>query len=535
VGSSTHETVVRQSGILAVVLGLHQTTASTARARRVTCLRVLLAVACGSGVCVPAAWGGDVPSDAIAIVGDVPISRVAFDHWLVVEQKSLGASAGQASPPLDPPDFIACAAFRRLHDGRQARAPTQAELVAECRADYVAARDAAASFLITAEWLVGEAAEQGVTESEAEAESALASTEAEQFPTAATLAHFLVSSGETRADLLFRVRIEALLTKLRAKAAAGAAAVTPSDVAAYYMAHTTQFGTPERRDLRIVVVRTAAQARRVRALLAAGVPISRLAHEYSINAATSARGGALPGVVRGHLVKALDAAIFGARRGRSVGPIRTARGFAIFRVERITPAGTQTLAQATGRIRTALTTQRQADAVAAYGSRFEAKWRARTTCADGFTVEECSNASVTGLATLPASSTPPTPTTVTRVPRKPVIAAQHGRPPSHLVRRVIAVGHGRAARDGDTLTVRYVVKLWTGKLIDDSWAAPFTFTLGTHEVIRGFEEGLRGIRPGGRRLLTVPPALAYGSHSQQGIPGGSTLVFAVEAVSVTPP
>lgn len=172
--------------------------------------------------------------------------------------------------------------------------------------------------------------------------------------------------------------------------------------------------------------------------------------------------------------------------------------------------------------------------MAAYGSQFEAKWRARTTCANGFTVAQCSNASTEGLATLPATSTPPATTTTTPVPPEPVVGAHRGRPPSQLVRRDLAVGHGRAARDGDTLTVRYILKLWTGKLIDDSWADPFSFTLGTHEVIRGFEQGLRGIRPGGRRLLTVPPGLAYGSHSQQGIPAGSTLVFAVEAVSVTP-
>jgi parvulin-like peptidyl-prolyl isomerase len=512
------------------VLGLHHTTASTAGRRRAACIAVI----CAAGVSVPLAWGGDVPSDAIATVGDVPISRATFDHWLVVAQKSVTAGTGEASPPLDPPDFVACAAFVRLHDGTPASAPTQAELVAGCRADYEAARGEAVPFLITAAWLAGEAAEQGVTVTDAEAQKMLATTEAEQFLNAAALQHFLASSGETPADLLFRVRVEALSDRLRAKAAAGAVPVTPSDIAAYYAGHTTQFRTPERRDLRIVVVRTAAQARRVRMLLAAGEPISRLAHEYSINAATRARGGALPGVVRGHLVPALDAAIFGARRGRTVGPIRTTRGFAVFRVERINPAGTQTLAQATGRIQTLLTTQRQADAVAAYLSQFEAKWRARTTCADGFTVAQCGNASSTGLATLPASSTPPPPKTVARVPPKPVIEAHHGPPPSHLVRRVIAVGHGRAAENGDTLTVRYILKLWTGKLIDDSWADPFSFTLGTHEVITGFEQGLRGIRPGGRRLLTVPPGLAYGNHSPRGIPAGSTLVFAVEAVSVTP-
>lgn len=316
----------------------------TTGTRRATCRRAYIAVLCAAGLSVvPLARAGDVPSDAIATVGDVSISRAAFDHWLVVAQKSAAAGAGEAAPPLDPPDFIACAAFRRVHDPKPAigrPAPTQAGLVAKCRGDYVSARAQAVPFLITATWLQGEAAEQGVTVSDTEVAKTLASTEAEQFPTAAALARFLMSSGETRADLLLRVRIETLSNKLRATAAAGATPVTPADVAAYYAAHTTQLRTPERRDLRLVLVRTAVQARHVRALLATGEPISSLARDYSIDAATKKHGGLLPGVVRGHHGKALDAAIFNARPGRSVGPIRTARGFAVFRVERITPAGT---------------------------------------------------------------------------------------------------------------------------------------------------------------------------------------------------
>jgi foldase protein PrsA len=501
-----------------------------------------LAVACGVGV--PLAWGSGVPTGAIATVGNVTISKVAFEHWLVVAQRAAAASAAAGSattPPLDPPSFTACVAFRQRYDPKPAQGrpkPAPARLVARCRLDYESARDQAVPFLITAEWIRGESAEQGVAVTDAEIASMLKSIEARRFATAAELRRFLASSGETQADLLFRVGIDALSNKLRAKVAGGAAPVTPADVAAYYSANPSQFSEPERRDLRIVLVRTAAQARHVRALLASGQSIGRLAREYSVDAATRARGGAVFGVVRGQHGKALDAAIFSAGLGRVVGPVKTARGYEIVRVQKITAASTETLGHAPPLIRRLVTAQRQQAALTAFDEQFQAKWRARTTCAPGYTVAECSNASITGLATLPAASTPPGTTTVAAkplsIPPKPVIPAQHGQPPTHLVRHDLAIGHGRAARDGDTVTVRYVVKLWTGQLVDDSWARPFTFTLGTHAVIKGFDQGLRGIRPGGRRLLTIPPGLAYGSYGRAKIPSGATLAFSVYAVSVTP-
>lgn len=123
----------------------------------------------------------------------------------------------------------------------------------------------------------------------------------------------------------------------------------------------------------------------------------------------------------------------------------------------------------------------------------------------------------------------------TNIKRKPVFAKQHGPPPTTLVRHNIIVGKGRAARDGDDLRVKYIGRLWTGKLIDDGWRLPaFAFSLGLHMVIRGWDLGLRGIRPGGRRQLTIPPRLAYGSQGQGPIPPDATLVFIVDAVSVAP-
>jgi peptidylprolyl isomerase len=121
----------------------------------------------------------------------------------------------------------------------------------------------------------------------------------------------------------------------------------------------------------------------------------------------------------------------------------------------------------------------------------------------------------------------------TNINRKPVFARQSGKPPTRLVRQDIIAGEGRAARDGDELRVKYILRLWGGKLIDDAWRLPaFEFPLGEGIVIKGWDRGMRGIRPGGRRQLTVPPWLAYGASGQGAVPRNATLVFIVDAVSV---
>jgi FKBP-type peptidyl-prolyl cis-trans isomerase len=98
-----------------------------------------------------------------------------------------------------------------------------------------------------------------------------------------------------------------------------------------------------------------------------------------------------------------------------------------------------------------------------------------------------------------------------------------------------AVGTGEAAKAGDTVSVNYTGKLSDGTVFDSSEGKePITFALGSGQIIPGFEQGVIGMQVGGKRVLTIPPSLAYGPNDYGPIPGNSTLTFEIELVSIAP-
>lgn len=115
---------------------------------------------------------------------------------------------------------------------------------------------------------------------------------------------------------------------------------------------------------------------------------------------------------------------------------------------------------------------------------------------------------------------------------KPDVTIPEGDPPADLVIEDLVEGDGEEARPGQEVTVHYVGVAWsTGRQFDSSWDRdePFQFGLGAGQVIQGWDRGVAGMRAGGRRRLTIPPGLGYGSRGAGGvIKGGETLVFVVD-------
>ena len=122
--------------------------------------------------------------------------------------------------------------------------------------------------------------------------------------------------------------------------------------------------------------------------------------------------------------------------------------------------------------------------------------------------------------------------------KKPEIAKPAGTPPTELQTTDIVKGKGKAAKAGDTVTVQYVGNSWsTGTQFDASWdrgQEPFKFPLGAGQVIPGWDQGVAGMKEGGRRLLVIPPDLAYGAQSPSpDIGPNETLVFVVDLEKIS--
>lgn len=99
----------------------------------------------------------------------------------------------------------------------------------------------------------------------------------------------------------------------------------------------------------------------------------------------------------------------------------------------------------------------------------------------------------------------------------------------------LVVGTGETATVGATVTVHYRGTLTDTTVFDSSYArAPLTFRLGARRVIRGWDQGLVGMKVGGKRALVVPPRLGYGGRTREGIPANSHLLFEVELLAVQP-
>ncbi len=119
---------------------------------------------------------------------------------------------------------------------------------------------------------------------------------------------------------------------------------------------------------------------------------------------------------------------------------------------------------------------------------------------------------------------------------KPDVGPITGEPPAELVVEDLVVGDGDEAKPGHQVSVHYVgVAHSTGEEFDASYnrGEPLRFRLGVGQVISGWDQGVEGMKVGGRRQLVIPPHLAYGDRGAGGVIGpGETLVFLVDLVSV---
>jgi FKBP-type peptidyl-prolyl cis-trans isomerase len=118
----------------------------------------------------------------------------------------------------------------------------------------------------------------------------------------------------------------------------------------------------------------------------------------------------------------------------------------------------------------------------------------------------------------------------------PAEAGPSTEPPGPAILQIedVVVGKGAEAKSGDTISVHYTGTLMSGKKFDSSRdrGTPFEFRLNTGNVIKGWDQGVIGMKVGGRRKLTIPASLAYGAKEQPGIPPNSGLKFDIELLAI---
>jgi hypothetical protein len=341
----------------------------------------LMLIAAGTGL----AGCGSGP--AVARVSGTSISRGTFDHWLRVAIASSGGRGGQTIV-LDPTRFERCVSVSAPPELLGPSPAQETQLRTQCRQRYQSAREQVMAFLIGARWTEGEAKAEGISLSRGEIQQTLKHDVAAQLSDGGSgvtdLQALLRRTGMSQSDLLLRVRINALSAKLRDRAQAGDDSVPAAAVAAYYRSHVKQFDLPERRDVSVIAAGSAAQAQQAAAQLRSGRSFETVGRSLPRTGAYAPEG-LLRGLQRGHH----DPAVFDAAVGQVAGPVRTTRGYYVLRVEKVLPAGQQSLREATPAIESILVAAVHRQRLQAFNAWYQTKWRAVTECARDLMMPAC--------------------------------------------------------------------------------------------------------------------------------------------------
>jgi parvulin-like peptidyl-prolyl isomerase len=297
---------------------------------------VVVAIAVAVVLLVGGGGRAKIPDSAVAVVGDAPISTASLNHWQgVVGKANSSASRG-------------------------------------------AARKSAFALLAGGTWVAQEAARQHVSATQRQIDAAEQQFFA-QYQNASKQ-QVLSQLGVSEADLRFQERISLLTAALQSKVAKAVPAPSSQAIQAAYRNEPQRWAHPTKRDARLVVGSSQANAQAALAALRSGTSFSTVSKRYSADQTLSQNGGVAKGLVPGTTTAALERALFAAPAGRLEGPLHVGNGWVVFKVQRITKLADQTLAKATARIKQDLSSTAQSQAVDKYVGEMRRRWKAQTVC-----------------------------------------------------------------------------------------------------------------------------------------------------------
>jgi len=353
--------------------------------RSTTALGAVLFALAGLAAC------GGVPGDAVVQIDGTPITTTAFNHWIKVAATSSSAQTTEKAVTPDPPKYTACIAHLAATTAKLSKGKSQSTkaLKSECETQYKSYLTEVLGFLISSQWVIGEASSLGVKLSDQEVKKEFAKIKTQQFPKAAEFEKFLATSGQTVSDLLLRVKLNMLSQKIQKKVVASKGKVTQAQITKYYNENKSRFGTPEKRNVEIILTKTEAAAKSAKGEIESGKSFASVAKAKSIDPTSKANGGLLKEVIKGEEEKALDEAIFSAAKNVLGGPVKTPFGYYLYEVLSSTPGSQQSLAQVQSTVKQQLISTGQQQALSKFVKEFKKKWMAKTECRSGYMVADC--------------------------------------------------------------------------------------------------------------------------------------------------
>ncbi len=309
--------------------------------------------AAGAIAVLLAACGGDAAQEGVATVGKTVIPEAELSERVAVTRRVLAAGGTKIPRP-------------RLLERQLAQQ------------------------LIEAEWIEQETAKRGIGVSAAEQRRAFEEqrrSERSAFPSPALQRQYLEATGAT--DLAERnpIRIGLLQRKLFAQVSSGSP--TEAAIERHYARHRRRYAQLERRDVQLVQTRTKRRVLAARAALEGGESWKAVTKRFSIDTRGRQHRANLIAVTTDDLEPALGRAVFSARRGQLVGPVKTASGWYLVEVARIIPGRQPSLAEARGVIRDTLAGELRTRAVGRLWKRLRREYSAKTVCGAGLRLPDC--------------------------------------------------------------------------------------------------------------------------------------------------
>jgi parvulin-like peptidyl-prolyl isomerase len=343
-------------------------------------LVLFVAVAIAEGLGDP-----DIPSGSIAVVEEIPDgAELPFDKPF---KDCNGKEVTQDLGEVTQGEFD-CAFEQVVASAGLKKTPEPGDK------QYEELKETTVGSILETIWIQGLAAEDGIRVTEEDVQEELKKLKDQNFKTEAEFQEFLKTSHYTTQDVNERVKIQILSTKIQERLGEGAGEPGKDEIEEYYEeAKATQFTTPPTVDARVLIAKSAKDAGAAKAaLLKDNSPESwkKVVEKYS--EATSTNGGLQPGVTEEQYAGAVGEAMFAAPIGKVEGPLKfSTSGFVVFQVEKENEEKVQPLGEAEAQIKAQLQQQAQETVFNTFVGDFQSLWRSRTFCADGYTVEKCSN------------------------------------------------------------------------------------------------------------------------------------------------